>query len=59
VPDDFTREHLDRSKELSDWKRLIKALEQKTDDFYGYFNNHYSGHSPTTAERFLRMMREF
>ena len=35
----------------------LKELEEKTDDFYGYFNNHYSGHSPTTAERFLRMMR--
>jgi len=57
VPDDFTHEHVDRSKDLSDWKKLIKALEEKTDDFYGYFNNHYSGHSPTTAERFLRMMR--
>lgn len=56
VRDDFTHEQIDRSKNLSDWKRLIKSLEEKTDDFYGYFNNHYSGHSPTTAERFLRMM---
>lgn len=57
IPDDFTHEHVDRSEDLLEWKKLIAALEEKTDDFYGYFNNHYSGHSPTTAARFLRMMR--
>ena len=56
IADDFTRERNDRSEDLAGWKRMIKALEEKTDDFYGYFNNHYSGHSPTTAERFLKMM---
>ena len=56
IPDDFTHEHVDRSKDLLEWKKLIAALEEKTDDFYGYFNNHYSGHSPTTAERFIRLM---
>jgi len=56
IPDDFTHERADRSRELEGWKRLIAALEEKVDDFYGYFNNHYSGHSPTTAERFIKMM---
>jgi uncharacterized protein YecE (DUF72 family) len=57
IPDDFTHEHVDRSDDLLDWKKLIAALEEKTDDFYGYFNNHYSGHSPTTAARFVKMLR--
>jgi uncharacterized protein YecE (DUF72 family) len=57
IPDDFSHERADRARELEGWKRLIKALEEKTDDFYGYFNNHYSGHSPTTATRFMRMLR--
>ncbi len=56
IPDDFSHERTDRSEDLESWRRLIKALEEKTDDFYGYFNNHYSGHSPTTAGRFMEMM---
>lgn len=57
VPDDFTREKINRQKDLLQWKRMIAALEEKVDDFYGYFNNHYSGHSPTTAERFIKIMK--
>jgi uncharacterized protein YecE (DUF72 family) len=56
IPDDFSHERADRTRELESWKRLIKAMEEKTDDFYGYFNNHYTGHSPTTAARFIKMM---
>ena len=56
IPDDFSHERADRTRELEGWKKLIVALEEKTDDFYGYFNNHYSGHSPATAMRFMGMM---
>ncbi len=56
IPDDFSRERADRTRELEDWKKLINALEDNIDDFYGYFNNHYSGHSPATAMRFMGMM---
>ena len=56
IPDDFTHEHIDRSKDLDNWQRLIRALEEKVDDFYGYFNNHYSGHSPTTARKFAGLL---
>ena len=56
IPDDFSHERADRVRELERWKKLIESLEDKTDDFYGYFNNHYSGHSPTTAMRFKGMM---
>lgn len=58
IPDDFTHEHIDRGRELSEWERMIRALEEKVDDFYGYFNNHYSGHSPTTAQRFIKILEE-
>jgi len=56
IPDNFSHERADRGKELEGWKGLLKALEEKTDDFYGYFNNHYSGHSPATAARFIKML---
>lgn len=58
IPDDFTHEHVDRARELDKWDRLIRALEEKVDDFYGYFNNHYSGHSPTTARKFLSLLAQ-
>ena len=54
IPDDFSHERADRARELEGRKRLFIALEEKTDEFYGYFNNHYSGHSPTTAGRFIK-----
>jgi uncharacterized protein YecE (DUF72 family) len=56
IPDRFTQERLDRQKDLEKWQLVVKALEEKVDDFYGYFNNHYSGHSPTTARRFLGVL---
>ncbi len=56
IPENFSHERADRGKELEGWKGLLKALEEKTDDFYGYFNNHYSGHSPATAARFIKML---
>ena len=58
IPDDFTHEHVDRARELAEWQRMIKIMEEKVDDFYGYFNNHYSGHSPTTANRFIKILQE-
>jgi uncharacterized protein YecE (DUF72 family) len=58
IPDDFTAERVDRRQDLDGWERLIRTLEEKVDDFYGYFNNHYSGHSPTTANRFLSLLSE-
>jgi uncharacterized protein YecE (DUF72 family) len=57
IPDNFTHERNNREKELREWQRIIAALEEKVDDFYGYFNNHYSGHSPLTAKRFLEILR--
>ena len=55
IPDNFSFERDKRDNNLEGWKKIVKALEDKTDDFYGYFNNHYAGHSPATAERFKGM----
>ncbi len=58
IIEDFSYEHVDREKELLEWRRIIAALEEKVDDFYGFFNNHYSGHSPSTAQRFIKILDE-
>jgi uncharacterized protein YecE (DUF72 family) len=57
IPDDFSHIRADRENELAEWRRIIGALEERVDDFYGYFNNHYSGHSPSTAKRFLEILQ--
>ena len=57
IPDNFSYEREDKIGELTEWQRILAALEEKVDDFYGYFNNHYSGHSPSTAKRFLEMIQ--
>lgn len=57
VAEDFGHIQVDREKDLAEWKRIVTALEEKVDDFYGYFNNHYSGHSPSTAKRFLELLQ--
>jgi len=56
IPDDFSHERDTRQNELNEWDIILRALREKTDDFYGYFNNHYSGHSPSTARRFIDLI---
>jgi uncharacterized protein YecE (DUF72 family) len=58
IKGDFSHEQIDRQQNLEMWRRMIQALEEKVDDFYGYFNNHYSGHSPTTARKFLELLEK-
>ncbi len=53
---DFSHVQIDRKENLELWKKTLQVLEEKADDFYGYFNNHYSGHAPTTAKYFRDIM---
>jgi uncharacterized protein YecE (DUF72 family) len=58
ITSDFSHVQIDREKNLEEWRRIVKAVEEKVDDFYGYVNNHYSGHAPTTARYFREMLTE-
>lgn len=53
---DHSRVQIDRSADLLEWAGAIRELP--TDGFmvYGYYNNHYSGHSPATAHEMLRLL---
>ncbi|MBI3651352.1 MAG: DUF72 domain-containing protein [Acidobacteria bacterium] len=53
---DFSRIQLDRTKELAQWSEAFQILAQKTSTIYGYFNNHYQGHSPTSSNDFKRLL---
>jgi uncharacterized protein YecE (DUF72 family) len=46
---DFSRVEVDRDEELTAWAQALKALGERVTSVFGYFNNHYQGHSPHSA----------
>ncbi|MGH9420585.1 MAG: hypothetical protein ACRD3J_11460, partial [Thermoanaerobaculia bacterium] len=44
---DFSRVQLDRSEEIRAWSEVLKRVKSK--DIFGFFNNHFAGHSPASA----------
>ncbi len=52
IGDDFSFVRNERKPELIYWKEIIQKRLEKENDCFAFFNNHYSGHSPSTAEQF-------
>ncbi|MEN3333813.1 MAG: hypothetical protein V7641_3178 [Blastocatellia bacterium] len=52
----FSRIQLDRSKELTQWSEAFAALQERVSRIYGYFNNHFQGHSPGSCNLFKEMI---
>jgi uncharacterized protein YecE (DUF72 family) len=48
---DYSRVQIDRSREIEAWARALAAVAAGTRvrTVYGYFNNHFAGHSPASA----------
>jgi uncharacterized protein YecE (DUF72 family) len=55
---DYSRIQVDRADELARWAAALPALLDRGIDVYGYFNNHYAGHSPSSARTFLELVGE-
>jgi uncharacterized protein YecE (DUF72 family) len=53
---DFSRIQIDRTKELSQWADAFRVISQKTSIIYGYFNNHFQGHSPASSNAFKQLL---
>jgi uncharacterized protein YecE (DUF72 family) len=53
---DHTHVQIDRERELADWARAFSSLAGRVDRVVGYFNNHYQGHSPASANRFKELI---
>lgn len=49
IESDFSYVRNDRQQELAWWKDVITSHAKEGHRIYAYFNNHYSGHAPTTA----------
>jgi len=52
--DAYTHVQIDRSAEIISWSGVLERLGGQVREIYGYFNNHYEGHSPASARRLLR-----
>ena len=52
IENDFSYERKCCMEQLSFWKKIIEDRLQNRKDCFVFFNNHFSGHSPTTALKF-------
>jgi len=48
----FDRLQIDRSKDLAPWVGRVGRFLEAGVDVFGYFNNHYAGHSPASVRQF-------
>jgi uncharacterized protein YecE (DUF72 family) len=53
---DFSRIQIDRTRELGEWAEAFNKLVMSASQIYGYFNNHYQGHSPASCNYFKRLL---
>jgi uncharacterized protein YecE (DUF72 family) len=53
---DYSRIQFDRSKELAQWGEAFAALQEKAGEIFGYFNNHFQGHSPASCNLFKEVI---
>ena len=53
---DYSRVQIDRSRELAQWADAFTALKERVSCVFGYFNNHFQGHSPASCNQFKEML---
>jgi uncharacterized protein YecE (DUF72 family) len=53
---DFSRIQVDRTRELETWAGILWDLAEQGFDIYGYVNNHFAGHSPSSARDMQRLL---
>lgn len=52
----FDHLQIDRTRELRTWAERVNHFLADGIDVYGYFNNHYAGHSPASVRQFQDMV---
>ena len=52
----FDRIQIDRTKELEVWAERVRHFRDQGVDVFGFFNNHYAGHSPESVRQFAAML---
>jgi len=51
---DYSKIQFDRSEEIRAWSEVLERVAN-TIDVYGFFNNHFAGHSPASARELQRL----
>lgn len=54
---DYSRLQFDRSEEMRAWAEVLKRAAH-TRDVFGFFNNHFAGHSPASAREMQTLLGE-
>jgi uncharacterized protein YecE (DUF72 family) len=52
---DYSKIQFDRSAEIRGWSEVLQRAAH-TRDVYGFFNNHFAGHSPANAREMQRLL---
>jgi uncharacterized protein YecE (DUF72 family) len=52
---DYSRVQFDRSEEIRAWSDVLKRAAL-TKEIFGFFNNHFAGHSPASAREMQRLL---
>lgn len=55
---DYSRLQFDRSAEIGGWAGVLKGAALTGTEVFGYFNNHFAGHSPANAREMMRLLGE-
>ena len=53
---DYSRIQVDRTRELDAWAKVLPELALKVRTVYGYVNNHFAGHSPSSVRMLQGML---
>jgi uncharacterized protein YecE (DUF72 family) len=53
---DYSHVQIDRTKELNQWAEAFQILRSNVSSLFGYFNNHFQGHSPASSNEFKRLI---
>jgi len=54
----FSQVLMDRGEEIAAWAAALRPLRRRGMDVFGFFNNHFSGHSPASARELLSLLGE-
>lgn len=53
---DFSRIQIERKEELKQWAGAFETIAPKVSTIFGYFNNHFQGHSPASCNAFKSLL---
>ena len=53
---DYSRIQVDRTPEIEAWAAVLSGVAARLQVVFGYFNNHFAGHSPESARALQRLV---